>query len=84
MVFLMRLSFSRHPFTYIAETVMQLHISKNLMKKQTLPNPFSANVYLWDMHHLAVDDVQSSPFKFSASIIFVKKNTFLRVSYDMM
>ncbi len=38
MVFLMRLSFSRHPFTYIAETVMQLHISKNLMKKQTLPN----------------------------------------------
>ncbi len=25
------------------------------------------------MHLLAVDDVQSCPFKFSASIIFVKK-----------
>ncbi len=32
------LSFWRHPFTSIAETLMQRHISTNLMKKQTHPN----------------------------------------------
>ncbi len=32
------LSFWRHPFTSIAETVMQWHISPNLMKKQNHPN----------------------------------------------